>query len=149
MNTVKIEKEIKASPQEVWDIISDIEKAPDWVEVMNSLVDTTDNPVKKGTVYKERSKVGPKESVTTWRVTKFVAPQIQIHECNEPDFKAHLTMKLEPTHGGTKLTHITKYELMPNLRPLGWLLETLFVKSAMIKNLNKSVDNCKAIIEAK
>ncbi len=148
MAKVEITKHINASPQKVWDFISDVEKAPEWVTVMQSLVETTDNPVKEGTVYRELSKIGSKESETEWRVTRFESPKIQIHECKESDFAAVLTISVEDSNGGTKLIHKTDYALMPNFRPLGWLLEKLFVHKTMVKNMNESLDNCKRILEA-
>ena len=147
MKKVEIVKQIDAPPKEVWDYISDIKTAPEWVVVMQALVESTHNPVQMGTVYKERSKVGPKESETTWHVTRFEEQKIQVHECNEKDFKAILTMWIEPNGDSTKLYHTTEYELITGFRPLGWLVENLFVHKSMIKNLNDSVENCKRLIE--
>lgn len=148
MPKVEIEKSIKAPQEKVWDFISDIEKAPQWVVVMKSLVDTTDNPVREGTVYREKSKIGPKESVTEWKVIRLDPQYIQVHECNEPDFKATLTMRVADNMDGTcTLFHTTEYKLMPNFRPLGWFIETLFIKKVMVNSLNESVENCKRMIE--
>lgn len=148
MPKVKIEKHIKASPEKVWGFISDIEKAPVWVVVMQSLVESTHNPVQEGTIYRERSKIGPKESVTEWKVTRFDPPNIQVHKCEEPDFKAILTMRIANNMDGTStLMHTTEYQLMPKFRPLGWLLETVFIKRLMRQNLDTSVNNCKELIE--
>lgn len=150
MPKVEIEKQIHAPPEKIWDFISDIKTAPKWVVVMKSLIKTTDNPVQEGTVYRESSKIGPKESETEWKVTRFDPLNIQIHECDEPDFRATLTMRVADNMDGTgTLVHTTEYKLMPKFRPLGWLLETLFIKQLMIKNLNKSVENCKQMIEQK
>lgn len=147
MKKIEIVQKINAPVKEVWDYISDIKSAPDWVVVMNSLVSTTDNPVKLNTVYKEKSQVGPKESETTWKVTKFEQEKIQVHECYEKDFKAVLTMQVEPMDSGTKLIHITEYALMPVFRPLGWLAESIIMHKTITKNLQESVNNCKQIIE--
>lgn len=150
MPKVEIEQPIRASREKVWEVISDIEKAPEWVTVMKSLVETTENPVEKGTVYRERSKIGPKESETEWRVTRFDPPVVQVHECDEPDFQATLTMRVREEAGGTStLFHTTEYWLMPTFRPLGWLAETLFIKRLMRRSLNESVDACKRLIEEK
>ncbi|MDR8394544.1 SRPBCC family protein [Aliifodinibius sp. S!AR15-10] len=150
MPKVEIEKPIEAPREKVWNFISDIEKAPQWVVVMKALVDTTANPVREGAMYREASKIGPKESETEWRVTRFEEPHIQIHECNEPDFTAKLTMRVEKNGDSSSiLYHTTEYQLMPKFRPLGWLVETLFAKRLMRKNLNESAENCKRLIEEK
>ena len=41
---------------------------------MKEVIHTTDNPARLGTVYRERSKVGPSLSETEWKVTRFEAP---------------------------------------------------------------------------
>ena len=59
-------------------------------------------------------------------------------------------MRVEDNGDGTStLFHSTDYQLMPNFRPLGELLEILFIKRLMRKNLNQSVANCKTMIEGK
>ncbi len=134
--------------ERVWQFISDIKEAPQWVVVMQSLIETSENPLQKGSVYREASKIGPKESETEWKVTRFEAPHIQVHECSESDFRATLTMRVEENGDGkSTLHHTTEFKLMPNFRPLGWLLETLFIKRLMKKSLRQSVDNCKRMIE--
>ena len=149
MPKVEIKEHIDAPQEATWETISDIERAPEWVVVMQSLIETTENPVREGTVYREASRIGPKESETKWKVTQFNPPHIQVHECNEPDFKATLTMRVEGNgDGSSTLLHTTEYQLMPKFRPLGWLVETLFVKRHMKKKLEASVENCKRIIES-
>lgn len=148
MPKVEIEKTIKAPQKQVWEFISDIEEAPKWVSVMIALVDTTENPVQEGTVYREISRIGLKKSETEWKVTYFDEPHMQAHECNEPDFKATLTMRVEDNGDGTStLFHITEYELMPSARFLGGLIEALFIKRLMNRKLHESVENCKRMIE--
>lgn len=53
MPVVEIHEHIESSPDQVWALISDIKKAPEWVTFMRELVSTTDNPVREGTVYRE------------------------------------------------------------------------------------------------
>lgn len=148
MPSVKFIEKIEAPQKQVWEFISDIEKAPRWVAVMKALIDSTDNPVQEGTVYREVSRIGLKKSETEWKVTYFDPPHMQAHECDEPDFKATLTMRVEDNGDGTStLFHITDYQFMPNSRVLGGLLESLFIKSLMSRKLHQSVENCKRMIE--
>ena len=148
MPKVEITKRIKAPQKQVWEFISDIEKAPERVVVMKTLIHTTENPVQKDTVYRESSKIGPKESETEWKVTYFDPPHMQAHECNELDFKAILKMRVEDNGDGTStLFHSTEYELMPKFRLLGGTLELLFIKRTMRNKLQESVGNCKRMIE--
>jgi hypothetical protein len=57
-------------------------------------------------------------------------------------------MRVEDNGDGTStLFHTTEYQLLPNTRFLGNLLETLFIKRMMDRKLNESVVNCKRMIE--
>lgn len=149
MPKVNIVQKIHSPQQQVWEFISDIEKAPEWVVVMKFLIDTTENPVQKGTLYRESSKIGLKSKETEWRVTYFDPPHAQVHECNEPDFKAVLTMRVEDNGDGTStFFHTTEYQLMPNARFFGSFLETVFIRRVMNRKLNETVENCKSMIES-
>lgn len=147
MPVVEITKQIDAPTSEVWAFISDIRKAPQWVTVMQELIKTSENPVQHGTIYHERSKIGPNESETEWKVTVFEPQDVQVHECAEPSFQAKLTMRVEPANEGARLIHRTEYQLMPVFRPLGWLLEKLFIEDTMKRNLQTTVENAKSMIE--
>src|SRR5687768_13250119 len=96
MPTIEIDRIIDTPARAVWDFISDIEKAPEWVTVMQALLSTPVNPLTQGAVYRERSKIGPSVSETEWRVTRFDPPRVQVHECSEPTLKVELTMTVEP-----------------------------------------------------
>lgn len=148
MPVVEITRHIEAPPSEVWSFVSDIYKVPEWVTVTEEMIETTDNPVRKGTVYRELSKIGPSKSESEWRVTVFEPEDVQVHETEEPSFQATLTMKVEEEGEGTKFTHRTEYKLMPVFRPLGWLLEKLFASSMMERNLTQTVDNAARMIES-
>ena len=147
MPEVRITKYIEASPAQVWNTISDIERAPEWVTVMKELISTTENPVTEGTVYRELSKVGPKQSETSWTVTVFNPPEEQVHQSRESDMHIDLTMQVAPDGQGTRLLHQTRYTMAPHFRPLGWLLEQLIVKRTMSREMHQSVDTLQNLVE--
>lgn len=148
MPVADVRRYIEAPPEEVWGIISDVERAPQWVTVMLQLVSTTDNPVRLGATYRERSKVGPSVSETEWRITRFEPPRVQVHECNEPSMHAVLTMSVDANGTGTELRHHTEYQMMPRIRPLGWLLEKLIVNRTMSRQMTATVDNLVDLAES-
>ncbi len=149
MPIVEVRERIDAAPEAVWGLVSDIERAPEWVTVMEALVETTENPVREGTVYTERSKVGPKAGETTWHVTVFDAEGMrQVHECAGRELAAELTMEVVPDgDGGAVLTHRTEFRLLPVVRPVGWVLERLFGRRLMERQLRDTVANAKHILE--
>lgn len=147
MPRIEITEYIDAPPNAVWEFISDPHRWPEWVTVTEELISVSEEPVKEGTTYREFTQVGPSKSETEWTITEFDEPSIQVHETHETDMEAELTMRVEPSGDGTRLSHITEYRLMPGFRPLGILLEILFARRVMESELRQTVTNVKRMIE--
>lgn len=115
---------------------------------MLEVLHVSEEPIKKGSSYRELSKIGPSTSETEWHITEFDPPTVQVHETHEKALQAVLTIRVDPEGDGARLTHHTEYKMMPGFRPLGWFLETLFAHRMMKKALQQSVENAKRILEA-
>lgn len=147
MPQIRIVEHIEASPETVWGLISDIRKGPEWVTVMEDVVYVSDEQTAAGTVYREVSKIGPSRSETEWRIARFDPPRVQIHECKEPTLQATLTMQVEPDGTGSRFIHQTDFKMLPVFRPLGWLIESLFGKRLMEREMAETVANAKRLLE--
>ena len=147
MPIVENTQQIEASPQEVWDFISDIRRGPEWVTVMKDLICVSDEQLGKGTVYAERVRVGPITTEAEWHVTTFDPPRVQVHESNEAMMRAILTMRVEPNGTGSRLVHRNDYQVLPVFRPLGWVIEKLFAEWLIRREMNQTVANAKRILE--
>lgn len=148
MNTVEIHRHIEAPPAQVWSLISDVHRVPEWATMTEELLETSANPIQEGTIYRERSKIGPYVSESEWKVAAFKPLDTQVHVCDEPAFRARLTMAVEEEDGGTSLDFRAEYELIPSFRPLGWLLEKLFAARLTERNFAATVDNIAEMSEA-
>ncbi len=80
MPRVEFIAHIHAPPQAVWDFISDIRRGPEWVTVMKEVLFVSDEPIKKDSVYRERSQVAGSMSETEWHITEFDPPRRQVHK---------------------------------------------------------------------
>lgn len=148
MRTVEFERHINASPVSVWSFISDVERVPEWATMTEEVLETSNNPLQEGSVYRERSKIGPYASESEWEVTTFRPLEVQVHETDEPAFKAILTMAVAEEDGGTHFNFQADYELMPAFRPVGWLAEELFAARLIEQNFEETVDNVKRMSES-
>ena len=148
MPDVALHRHIEAAPEKVWDLLFDIRRGPEWVTVMIETLSVSDDWIQKGSVYRERSKVGPSTSITEWAITAFDPPHLQVHETHERTLSVKLTMKVEPDGDGSMLIHRTEFKMLPVFRPLGWLVEQLFGKRTMSRELNQSVQNAKRLLES-
>ena len=138
---------IDAPPQLVWDLVCDLARGPEYVDVMIKLVSVSDDPIRVGTVYRELSQIGPSKSETEWTITELDPPRHLVHITRSFGFGATLTGDLEPHGEGTNLTYEVDYRLLPGVRPVGWLLEALFVRRMMDKDFTRTVANLKNLIE--
>lgn len=146
MPVVETSLEIDAPPEAVWSFISDLSRTPEWVTFTDEMLEVP-NETEVGAVYREYGGVGPKKDESTWRVTAFDPPREQVHEGDLGVMRPTLTMRVEPTDGGSHLTHRVEFRFLPKVRPIGWLMEKVFVERAMREGLRESQLNAKEILE--
>lgn len=142
-STVRVE----ASPEEVWEILIDVDRWPDWVAFTDEVTYVSEGPFGEGTVYRERSGPGPLKSESEWRVTEFDPPRRTVHRGDIGILQPILTLELDPANGYTRIHQTIDYELLPDFRPLGWLLERLFVHWLMQRSLNWTIRNLKRAVK--
>ena len=146
MPQINITEHIAAPPATVWAFISDLHRIPEWVVGTKKMLSISTDEVGAGTEYRELTQLGPSTSQTTWRITTFRAPSVQIHESNSATGNAVLTMTVEPEGSGTRLTFQAAYHLLPMVRPLGWLLEVVMHRK-VTNNMRQTFRQAKRIIE--
>lgn len=147
MPVVETRLEIDAPPEAVWDFISDLSRTAEWVTFTDEMLEVPDEAA-VGAVYREYGGVGPKKGESTWEITAFDPPREQVHEGDLGVMEPTLTMRVEPAGDGAVLTHHVEFEFLPDLRPVGWLMEKLFVVRTFRKGLRETQRNAKEIVEA-
>ncbi len=146
MTQIILTEQIAAPPAAVWAFISDLQRYPEWIVGTKEMLSMSPMEVGVGTVYRERTQLGPSTSETTWRITTFRAPSVQVHESGSAMLHAVLTLTVEAEDSGTRLTHRTEARLLPSVPPLGWLLERI-MERRVTDDLRQSLQQAKRIIE--
>lgn len=134
--------------KELWNIVSDFDRMTEWVSFADELTYLSDGPVGKGTIYRETGGVGPISSESEWEITAFRPPERQVHVGDLGIMEPELTMTFDERSGGTWFTQELAFRALPRLRPVGWLLERLFVVRSMQSGLRETQRNLKALAEA-
>ena len=148
MARITVATKIQAPLEKVWDFTNDMQRMPEWVTFADELISISDGPVRVGTVYRERGGVGPIKSVSEWRITEFEPPHRQVHIGDLGIMKPALTMTSEPTSGGVVFQQDMEFRAMPFFRPLGILLEWLFIRRLLETGLRETQANLKRLLEA-
>ena len=154
MSRIEVSVDIGASPEVVWDFVSNLRRIPEWIEDTRAMLTVEPEPAQQGTVYRERSRiVGPLSQVTTWKISEFDPPRFQKHDGQVRMMAAtSVSFGLEPSAGGlpagqagTKFTLV--FEYTPG-NPLSSLSDGLFLKRNLQSGFQRSLENLKRLLEA-
>jgi ligand-binding SRPBCC domain-containing protein len=149
MAHLELSTEINASPHEVWDLTADFQRIPELAPATSEKVSyVTEGKVGVGTVFREKVRIGPIMSEDEWYITEFDPPRRHVHVGSKGPMEIAVTVEIEPTEKGALQRHTVDVRMMPILRPLGLLLEALFLRRQLESTLRSTHANAKRILEA-
>ena len=149
MASIKSSAEIEAPAQKVWDLVCDLGRIPEWVGNTLEMLSVSEGPTGSGTTYRERSRIaGPWKAPTEWRITTFEAPRRQVHKGSLPmGGSATLDISLEPVGEGSRIMIAMDVGYAPLMRPVGALLDALFMQRSLQSDFDGNVQRLKALVE--
>lgn len=148
MPQLRVSTEIDVPREQLWDFVNDFERMTDWVTFADELTYLSEGEIGPGTTYREYGGVGPIRSESEWEITQFEPPAYQVHVGDLGIMHPELTMLFEAIDEGTRFTQTMEFQAVPTVRPLGWLLEKLFIERAMRSGLCETQTNLKHLVEA-
>jgi carbon monoxide dehydrogenase subunit G len=110
---------VPASPDQVFELISDTARYSEWVTGTDS-VTRTDGPAAEGSTYDEINPVlGPWRAKTHWRVVEHEVPRRSRHETGDIPLSSHfeVVMEVAPEGDASRVTLTLRGE--PALGPVG------------------------------
>lgn len=148
MPTVADSIHLDAPPEVAWELLSDVRRYPQWIHFVREVFDVSGETMRAGLTYRERAKPGPFESTSEWEVVECAAPERQVHVGRMPEMEVELRIRFRPEGPGTRWDQEIEFQMLPRLRPLGWLLERLVVTRKMQADLRRILEAGKAMVEA-
>jgi len=105
--------EIDASPEEVYDVLTDPKCLGEWVTIQEELVEAPDPPLEVGDCVVQRMKVVGKRFEVSWDVEVADRPNKVRWTGDGPmGSKARATYNLEPNgNGGTRFSYTNEYDV--------------------------------------
>jgi len=137
---------VERTLEEVWNVLADLERAPEWVPDMLSARKLTEGAVGVGTRYHEVVSMHGKDAEAELEVTRFEPPRVFAHRGEGGPARFSATFTLEPGDSGgrsTRLTHAWTVELSGMMR----MMEPL-VRGWVQRNSEEAVRNLKRSMEA-
>lgn len=137
--------EIAAPPAEVYDLVADIDRIPDWVSIHQWAESTTNGELKRGDELTQCLKLAGRPFKVRWTVVESDRPNRLVWEGRGPvRSKAKVVNALTPTDLGTRFTYTNEYELPGGA--LGRMAGPM-VKRVTRGELEKSLQSLKALLE--
>lgn len=146
MGSIVLTTHIQATPERIFDFVCDIDRWTEWDTFAEEILEASDRPLVAGSTYVEKEG----KNSSSWTVTEFDRPRRQVHVGQVPVIGTlTVEMDLLPGDGGTDFRHVVSYRVMPGpLRPLGWLLEKVYVNRYALTGMKKTAANAKRLIES-
>ncbi len=139
--------DIAAPRTVVWDKMNEAERWPEWVAFTDRMVEIPDE-IGVGSTYREYGGPGKMKSESEWKITEFQSYDRLVQVGDLGPMKPELTMTFEDTAEGTRYHQVIEFRMFPRFRPLGVLLETLFVKRLFQSGLDQSLEDFKQLVES-
>ena len=137
---------IRATPQRVWDVVSDLERQKHWMVDVRSLDIVSETRTGVGTTLDLRTELygipllRDLMDIVTWDEPR------EIGMVHRGMFTGTAFFRLDPVPGGMVFVWVEEFK--PPLGPLGELGYVMFVRSHLRKVWSKSMDNVRLICEA-
>jgi uncharacterized membrane protein len=149
LGTIEKSIEIKAAPENVWELLA-FDRVLEWSEGFRGELKSVEYTSEVHT-QEDKYKVGAtahgipkKKGETNFEITESLENQKMTYRLSD-SIQAVGTYILEPVEGGTILKIVTDYEMPWGL--VGKILEPLFMKKVLEKDFERDLKNLKSILE--
>lgn len=137
--------EIRATPEAVWDVISDLSTHPDWRPAVVELVQLTPGPLAVGAELREVLRWRGRTFELTDEVTRIEPPRRLTIAGGWKAASFELDLSLEPSPEGTTVTF--DWPLVPRTRTMRLLAPLL--KGAMQRATREEAELLKQLVESR
>jgi carbon monoxide dehydrogenase subunit G len=140
--------EITAPQESVWDLVSDARRYPEWVVQTDRMLDVPDTGLRQGATYREYAGLAPFKSESEWRVTVFEPHRRQVHLGDDGTVEIELTIEVEPTDGGSRLTQTFDVRPRGMLAALMKVMWPLMMRRRLQRANERTIANAKRLVES-
>ena len=145
MPNIKISFYTKASPEHVFDYVTEPDNMPSWNSNLVAIKNQSEAPVAAGTSWIQVFKLGIITTELPCRVLEYEPPFRIVCEAMLPlGVRLLFSLELEPQGDGMKVTYIADYEPPSSLRGK---IAARIIENRVRRDTERNVDNLKAILQ--
>ena len=111
---MKVERSmvIAASPEEIYDVVTDASRLQDWVTIHEDLVEAPPGALEKGSKLTQQLRLAGRCFTVHWTVVESDRPRRVVWKGRGPiRSQASVTYDLEPNGAGTRFSYMNDYHL--------------------------------------
>ncbi len=136
--------DIDASPDNVFNYVTNVSTQPDWIKFMKSVDITSGDGQTKGTTDRSVIKLGPRAQEVEALWTEYDPPRLFARKATS-GMEMEGRMTFEPSDDGTHVEWTIGYR--PPMGPLGMMVDALFMNRVFQNEIEESLERLKEQLE--
>ncbi len=140
--------EINRSPEQIFDVLTDLNRLPDWATIVVQTHDVPEQAIGNGATFRQTIRVAGRNLEIDWRVAELERPRHVAYEATEVG-GGQLAMRqtVVPADSGSRVELELDYEL-----PGGWLgaaVDRAYLERRNEREVEHSLHNLKDLLEGR
>jgi uncharacterized protein YndB with AHSA1/START domain len=146
MSKVKVEIDIAAPPERVWELIMDPDRLEEWVTIHRRLGAVSDRPLRQGATMQQSLVLRGARFTVDWTLTEVSKPDRVRWEGKGPArSKADTSYELKPIDSGTRFIYCNEFRAP--FGPVGAAASRALVGGVSEREANASLSKLKQLLE--
>ena len=147
MNRIERSIEISRSPEEVFELLTDLERLPQWATILVETRKAPGRPLEPGDTFEQTIRVAGVPLESRWRVLRIERPRVVEYEAEGvAGGRLKMTQRVSPAAAASRVELEVEYELPGGF--VGELLDRAFVERRNEREAESSLQNLKDLLES-
>lgn len=112
MTEIRKSTDVNASPEDVFSLLADLDRLPDWSTITVATHDAPDQPLAKGNTFRQTLRIMGRQLETDWTITELDRPRHVAYEANGPaGSRLRMAQTVQPSGDGARVSFEIDYDL--------------------------------------
>lgn len=148
MTRIERQTEIDRSPEEVFDVLTDLDRLPDWATMVLENHGTPEKPLRAGQTFGQTIRIVGRNLTTEWEVTECDAGRRVSYQATGPGgSRLEMKQRVEPRGQGSLVELEIDYDLPGGA--LGDAVDRIYVERRNEREIEHSLKNLKDLLESR
>ena len=146
MTRVERAIEIDSAPEDVFAVLTDLDRLPEWATIVVATRDVSRLPLAAGCTFRQTVRVLGQEIESEWHVLALEAPRLVSYEAQAPGGgRMAMTQRVLPSGRGSRVELEVDYELPGGI--VGEIVDKVYMERHNEQEAERSLANLKEILE--